>query len=88
MDPPSIYNKIFPIDFLDIQGYTRISVDIQMKKINLIKHIRRGGQILAKNRRPINSIMAMEEFVVDREKPKYVLEGWIYSVPVLRRIKI
>ena len=58
-----------------------------MQKIKIIKRLEKYGCILARNKRPIFSIMCMAEYVNSIEKEKYVLEGYLYGRPILRRIK-
>lgn len=57
-----------------------------MTRNSLLKKLKTEGSVLAKNSRPLMSIMSMSEFVRVRNE-KYTLLGFIYGRPVLLKTK-
>lgn len=65
-----------------------------MKMNNLIKEIERKGAILAKNNRPIKSIVSKPEFVPlnlttgSYKREYFELLGYIFDRPVMKKFKL
>lgn len=57
-----------------------------MNSKKLIKHLEKYGCVLAKNIRPLRSILAMDSFL-RVEQERYTLLGYVFGRPIFIKVK-